>query len=503
MTAGAEPMLVIRADAGPGIGLGHVMRCLALAQAWRDRGGAVTLVTAAGPRTATERFREEDCEVVEMVHAHPIPDDWARTSEFLAGRPRGWVVVDGYHFDTVYHERIRATGHHLLAIDDRGCGPPAADIVVNPTVYAEAEPNNGEPRRLLTGSQYALLRREFTSLRRPATRTADQARRVLVTLGGGRTTEDTAVVLAALDRLTVTDLEVRVVAGASSSDCAAVETAVGSRRFAKFSRFGSDIPELMAWADVAVSGGGGTCAELAFMGVPNVIIVRADNQRAVADGFARAGASLSVGDARSITPGSLAAELGELVNDPVRRAEMSRRGRGLVDGCGRERVTARLAGDRIVLRYATEDDGPRLWAWANDPEARAVSFSPGAIVWAEHVRWLESRLHDPDSHLFIALNEDDVAVGQVRFDIRNHAAVISVNLGAEWRRRGYGPETIRAGCRALFRASNVDEICAHVKAGNDRSVRAFVESGFERVRSDTAAGVPTHVFRLHGPGNLT
>lgn len=51
--------LCIRADAGPEQGIGHVMRCLALAQAWQDRGGTATFLTATQAPALHERIRRE------------------------------------------------------------------------------------------------------------------------------------------------------------------------------------------------------------------------------------------------------------------------------------------------------------------------------------------------------------------------------------------------------------------------------------------------------------
>jgi spore coat polysaccharide biosynthesis predicted glycosyltransferase SpsG len=99
----------------------------------------------------------------------------------------------------------------------------------------------------------------------------------------------------------------------------------------------------MAWGDVAVSGGGSTCWELAFMGLPNLALALADNQRGIADGLGRAGVAENLGWFEEVNEETIATRLEDLLKDRARRAEMGRRGRKLVDGRGPERVVDTLS----------------------------------------------------------------------------------------------------------------------------------------------------------------
>jgi spore coat polysaccharide biosynthesis predicted glycosyltransferase SpsG len=104
-----------------------------------------------------------------------------------------------------------------------------------------------------------------------------------------------------------------------------------------------NMPELMAWAELAISGGGGTCWEMAFMGVPNMVVKLADNQTGIAERLEMDGVAINLGGHEAIYEKELAMVLGEIMDDLPRRRAMSERGRRLVDGCGAARVAAVLA----------------------------------------------------------------------------------------------------------------------------------------------------------------
>ncbi len=82
--------LLVRADCSESIGLGHVMRTLALAQAWQDAGGNAAYAVASCQPVIEERLRKEDIEVVRLSpQVGSAGDAWATVD---AARVRGAVL---------------------------------------------------------------------------------------------------------------------------------------------------------------------------------------------------------------------------------------------------------------------------------------------------------------------------------------------------------------------------------------------------------------------------
>src|SRR2546422_2792229 len=197
------------------MGTGHIMRCLALAQAWQDAGGQpVFAMTESLPaldaRLEAERFS------IEHLDAAPGSDSDAQQTAQLAGRLSAhWVVLDGYHFDECYERSVKKHGPQLLVMDDYGHGPHTeADLLVNQNLHANGSVYVGpnEHRRLLLGPGYALLRREFIRCRSWKREVPEVASKLLVTLGGTDADNVTLKVIQALEQQSA-DLETVVVMG--------------------------------------------------------------------------------------------------------------------------------------------------------------------------------------------------------------------------------------------------------------------------------------------------
>jgi len=339
----AAPTLILRADGGPGIGGGHVMRCLALAQAWSETGGRAAFCAAMLAPSLQQRLVDEGFGCIAVEADAGSAGDAEATVAAAKSLGARVVVVDGYRFPLEFHRRLRAAGLRIAALDDNGeIGTCIADLVINHNRHASPAlyPERNDRTRLLLGTEYALLRREFRYWQGPPRVFPAAPRQVLVTLGAADPHNVTADVIASLGPALAAATEIVVAVGGGNPHADAIAARAAQQSNCRVVRDpGVDMPRLMAAADLAVCAGGGTMWEMACMGVPFIPIAIAGNQRQAVVAMARDAYPAIDGAtvARDLPAAAVA-----LAADAGRREALSRRGRQLVDGRGAERVCAAL-----------------------------------------------------------------------------------------------------------------------------------------------------------------
>ena len=329
--------MILRADGSAAIGLGHVMRLLALGQAWIDAGGRVEALLDA-PDAILERYRREGIDAASS-------DDLAG---LLRADPSSVAVIDRPELDL---EDLRALGdgaRRTLVVDDLASLPEyPIGLVLNQNAHADPARYRGAAAdHLLLGLRYVLLRREFRSVPDRAVRA--RARRLLVTFGGGDPTDMTSRTLAALRKLPAgirSGLDVRVIVGAANTAADRIVSAAGDVDGATIvvDRAVENMVEVMTWADLAITSGGSTVWELARTGCPALVVATAPAEIALSTGLDAVDLFDRLGPESDMDTPRLVAAIGRGLSDLSWRERMAHRGQELVDGLGAERVVGVLA----------------------------------------------------------------------------------------------------------------------------------------------------------------
>lgn len=313
----------IRAEASSSVGLGHVMRTIALAEVARDKGHSVQYVVQEEPWVAQLLQRRGFPSVAVST---TLDNSWMQRV-----LQRDVVVFDGYGFTAADHRSACETGATVAAIDDKGTGLFDIDLVVNPNPASPAGYDLSPKTRLLIGPRYALLRREFRCCATPPA----EREGLLLTFGG---TDPGGVGLRVVELLDdwrpFEPVRLVLGPGASAAD-------LPRRRWLETVVDPPDPAAVFCQAQAAISAAGSTTWELLALGIPTGLVQVAANQQVVLKGAVNANAALDAGDTQQL-PERLPPVLRQLEQLPVRRA-LALAGKNLVDGHGAERVFSQLA----------------------------------------------------------------------------------------------------------------------------------------------------------------
>jgi spore coat polysaccharide biosynthesis predicted glycosyltransferase SpsG len=160
-------------------------------------------------------------------------------------------------------------------------------------------------------------------------------------MGGSDPENVTKKVLLALLQMKV-KLEAKIVVGSANPWQDELQVVADQCVGLELVKNPANMAPLLLWADVAISGAGGTVWELACLGLPAIVIALSQDQREIAQGLAQNDVAISLGWHANLSQERIGDVLSSLIGDRERRVAMGERGRKLVDGRGAERVVVFL-----------------------------------------------------------------------------------------------------------------------------------------------------------------
>lgn len=261
--------VAFRLDANPAIGLGHLMRCLALADALSRAGAECHFLCHELSEALTPRLTPH------RLHSLGNADDLAP----LATLRPDWLVVDHYGLDADWERRAAPLCGRLMVIDDLADRPHQADVLLDQGPLrqeADYAPRLNPGCRLLLGTRFALLRPAFRAL---AKHGAVPWRRGLICFGGA---DPAGACLSTLQSLAltpwITRLSWTLVAGGANPHWAEIAAWCQAHPDITLLRESHQMAALMAEHDLAIGAAGGMTWERACLGLPTLAVPIVDNQ---------------------------------------------------------------------------------------------------------------------------------------------------------------------------------------------------------------------------------
>ncbi|KNH23279.1 pseudaminic acid biosynthesis protein PseG [Pseudomonas syringae] len=482
--------VLIRADASPTIGSGHIARCLTLARVLRKQGTHVAFACRLLPGHRLESLQAEDFETFALPERYPDEDpqqaiesmlpwqaDIAALGQVLESHPAfDWIIVDHYGLDHHWQTAARRWAPRIAAVDDLATRQYSVDLLLNQNLSGtpEAYVSLLTPDcQTLLGPRFALLRDEFCC---PAIEIKPRARRVLVNFGGFDAAMQTHHAMLALADFH--ELEVDFVAGADNPALEQMQGLVDYRPNWRLHSFVSDFYRLMTEVDLFIGAGGGTSWERAAMGLPTICIAVSNNQQANGEVMATSGAHVFLGNREQVSVEQLRQAIGFVVGNQAIRQSLAERSRQLVDGRGAQRVAAALAGAVLQVRQATQDDAQLLFDGRNAEAVRRWSLDSHVIDWQRHQAWVAASLSNPRRLLLIA-EADDGPVGVLRYDRDDAWAEVSIYLFDGRFGLGWGRALLARGeAFVTTHWPQLEAVTAQVLPANQASLKVFREAGF-------------------------
>ena len=342
--------VLVRCDAGLSLGMGHMVRCLALADALRDRHGAAIEFAVKGEGRVAPL--EQTAYPVACIPENADEDNWL-TKHVSETRPDVLIVDVRTDLMRETLEQLRASGVLVVVIDDPSDRRLAADLGFYPPVPQVFQMNwNGLTGTLHAGWQWVVLRSQFDGKRHSKTSFEGPAK-ILIAMGA---TDPAGLSLKALEALVVMngDIDMHIAIGVAAQDLDELrDRAANSKGRITIHENVGGMANLMADMDLAVAAFGVTAYELAAIGVPAIYLCHNDGDTNAAQALVDAGVGISLGRHDQVTANQIGTAVLGLKDDTEQRGFMSAAGVALGLGEGAKNVAREIAARLVVVQKDT------------------------------------------------------------------------------------------------------------------------------------------------------
>ena len=324
--------VVIRTDANSGIGTGHFMRCLTLAEELKKNGAQVCFVTRGLPPYLSQMLQDRSFNLYPLQEggSADVLDDlphskWLKVSqhrdamqtlEALKNDRFDWLIIDHYAIDYRWESLLKGAAKKIMVIDDLADRQHDCDVLLDQNYYHDMNQRYigkvPDPCNLMLGPKYALLRDEFREIRKYVKTRDGLIKNILIFFGGVDSRNYTTMAIEALVELGWS-VDVNIVIGQQHPNIKQLEEIAKVNNY-KLHIQTSEMAKLMLKADLAIGAAGSASWERCCLGLPCLVVAVADNQIQSAIDLSSVGASIYIGKYSEVNKFKILKALREVVS---------------------------------------------------------------------------------------------------------------------------------------------------------------------------------------------
>ncbi|MBN1637370.1 MAG: UDP-2,4-diacetamido-2,4,6-trideoxy-beta-L-altropyranose hydrolase, partial [Ignavibacteriales bacterium] len=336
----------------------------------------------------------------------------------------------------------------------------------------------------LLGIDYMPMRKEFWDVE--LKRKTNEIKNILLTFGGQDVNGLTYNILNTLINR-YPHLNYHIIKGSLNNNSRNEKKYSSNVKF-YFSLSAKEILELMLDTDIAITACGQTTYELARVGVPSIGIATADNQKYNLEGWYNVGFFKEEIWYNDNYTNNVLGLFSEYLTTNIEKISYC-------DGQGSRRIVKFLLNkfiteDGFYFRKATKNDSELIFNLSNDKLVRNNSINTEEILVDTHIKWFDEKLKDENYIILLAKDKNDIFIGQVKFELHNDNAIISISICKNYRGKGFAKKMLEKSCGYIFENyNNINEINAYIRPENISSKKSFEGVGFiydckEKIRED-------------------
>ncbi|MEN6552615.1 MAG: UDP-2,4-diacetamido-2,4,6-trideoxy-beta-L-altropyranose hydrolase [Methanobacterium sp.] len=463
--------VLIITEGNKDVGFGHITRCVALYDAFKEIKFHPTLIIN-GDQSVRGLVENKNFKII----------DWIKSPKKLFNLVNDFdiVVIDSYLAEKDFYQKISDLVKIPVYLDDNKRIDYPPGIILNGSIHAKnLHYHHNKEFEDLLGLDYALLRKEFWESCPKSI--SKEIQTLMITFGGEDSANMTPKILKFL-QIHYPFLKKKVIIGKGFKNVSEIEIHTDNQTSLIYDVDSNQMKSVMMDSDLAISAGGQTLNELACLGVPTIAFAVAHNQLNNVEGWETTNFICYNGwkDDDGLMDTFLI-NLNYMENFEI-RAKKSQIGINLVDGKGALRAVKSIINNylhhTLSLKPVTKEDIHNIYKLSNEQYIRGISLNSKDIKFNEHEIWFKNKLSD-DNCLFLVAKMNGVFAGQIRFDIDGGNAVVSISLVKNYRGMGMGLNIIKTALKILkTEKKNVKSVIAYVKSDNVNSKRFFMKVNF-------------------------